>query len=228
MGTALLVGNSDGIGLAATRMLLEQGWKVAGVSRSESPVEGGAYRHRVADVRETGYPGVLRELLRDETPDVCVYCAGIGELLDPADMAAEVGIFEVNLVGLVRTAAEVIPPMVARGAGHFVGLSSVADELLSAEAPSYHASKAGCSSYLESLALALRPRGVHVTNVRFGFVDTKMAKADVKPFMISADDAARHLLACIHKKPIRHTAPRVVIPLVRFRSWALRWKVCCR
>ena len=44
-------------------------------------------------------------------------------------------------------------------------------------APSYSASKAGLSSWLGGLALALRPRGVHVTNVRLGFVDTKMAKA---------------------------------------------------
>ena len=32
--------------------------------------------------------------------------------------------------------------MVKRGRGHFIGVSSMADELLSVEAPSYHASKA--------------------------------------------------------------------------------------
>jgi NAD(P)-dependent dehydrogenase (short-subunit alcohol dehydrogenase family) len=36
--TALLVGNSDGIGLATTRALLAKGWSVAGISRSESPL----------------------------------------------------------------------------------------------------------------------------------------------------------------------------------------------
>jgi hypothetical protein len=51
--------------------------------------------------------------------------------------------------------------------------------LLSSEAPSYHASKAGSSNYLGGLASALKTKGVHVTNVRFGFVDTKMAKGDV-------------------------------------------------
>jgi short-subunit dehydrogenase len=61
----------------------------------------------------------------------------------------------------------VIPWMVKRGKGHFIGLSSVADELLSPEAPSYHASKAGFSNYLEGLALAVRTKGVHITNVRF-------------------------------------------------------------
>ena len=97
-----------------------------------------------------------------------------------------------------------------------------ADELLSSEAPSYHASKAGFSNYLEGLAFALRPKGVNVSNVRFGFVDTKMAKGDVKPFMMDVDRAAQHLLACIEKKPVRYTAPEIVIPLVSFRRWMLR------
>jgi NAD(P)-dependent dehydrogenase (short-subunit alcohol dehydrogenase family) len=90
--------------------------------------------------------------------------------------------------------------------GHFIGVSNVADELLSAEAPSYHASKAGFTNYLRSLALALKPKGVHITNVRFGFVDTKMAKGDVKPFMMTVEKAVDHLERCIKKKPVCYTA----------------------
>ena len=105
--------------------------------------------------------------------------------------------------------------MVKRGQGHFIGLSSLADELVSAEAPSYNASKAGFSNYLEGLALALKPKGVHVTNIRFGFVDTKMAKSDVRPFMMNVDKAVDHLEYCIGKKPVRYTAPKVAIPLVK-------------
>ncbi len=105
---------------------------------------------------------------------------------------------------------------------HFIGLSSVADELLSPDAPSYHASKAGFSNYLEGLALALRPKGVRVSNVRFGFVDTKMAKGDVRPFMMGVERSVEHMLACIEKKPVRYTAPWIVIPLVKFRDRMLR------
>lgn len=47
---ALLVGHSDGIGLAVTRRLLARGWEVTGVSRSPSPVENPACRHHVEDV----------------------------------------------------------------------------------------------------------------------------------------------------------------------------------
>jgi short-subunit dehydrogenase len=112
--------------------------------------------------------------------------------------------------------------MRANGSGHFMALSSVADAMISPEAPSYHASKAGLSNYLESLALALREHSIYVTNVRFGFVNTKMAKGDVKPFMMSVERAVNHLLRCLEKKPGRYTAPKIVIPLVRLRNFMLR------
>ena len=223
---ALLIGNSDGIGLAATKELLENGYEVVGVSRSESSLEAESYRHYVAEVQATDYADRLKSILADaKVVDLCIYCAGIGELLDPYDMHGETEVFEVNLMGMIRTVCCVIPMMVERGEGHFIGLSSVADEMLSPEAPSYHASKAGFSNYLESLALALRPKSVHVTNVRFGFVNTKMAKGDRRPFMMSVERAVEHLMTCIEKKPGRYTAPWFVTPLVRFRDFMLRLRM---
>ena len=134
---AVLIGNSDGIGLATTRELLRLGWDVRGISRSRSPIDNPSYKHVVADVRDPAYTGILKSVLAGiATLDVCIYCAGVGELLDPSDMNKESDIFEVNLMGLVRTASCVIPMMVRRGGGHFVGLSSVADEVLSPDAPS--------------------------------------------------------------------------------------------
>jgi short-subunit dehydrogenase len=221
----LLIGNSDGIGLAVTSELLKRGWTAIGISRSESKLNDPSYEHVVAEVQDEGYEPTLKSVLETGGPiDLCIYCVGIGELLDPSEMADETKIFEVNLLGMVKTASCVIPGMVERGTGHFIGLSSVADEMLSSEAPSYHASKAGFSSYLEGLALALKPKGVYVSNVRFGFVDTKMAKGDVRPFMMGVDRTAQHLMKCVEKKPIRYTAPRIVIPLVAFRRWWLRMK----
>jgi short-subunit dehydrogenase len=219
---AILIGNSDGIGLAATKRLLNSGWKVSGVSRSESSITDKSYQHRVADVSEKDYPELLEEMVQKQTLDLCVYFVGIGELLDPANMNEEAKIIDVNLCGMVKTASAVLPGMVNRGQGHFIGISSLADELLSAEAPSYHASKAGFSNYLEGMAMAMKKKGVNVTNVRYGFVDTKMAKGDVKPFMMSVEKAVDHLEICIRKKPVRYTAPKIVIPLVKIRRMMMK------
>jgi NAD(P)-dependent dehydrogenase (short-subunit alcohol dehydrogenase family) len=216
---ALVIGNTDGIGLAVTRRLLGEGWAVAGVSRRASPLEGASgYAHTVADVSAPDYPLALRGLLAARGPfEVCVYCAGIGELWDEAGFTDDGRVFRVNLLGAVETAAVVLPPMMAAGRGHFVGLSSIGDGVSSA-APSYSASKAGLSSYLEGLALTLRPRGVRVTNLRFGFVDTKMAKSRTRPFMITAERAAAVVARCLQRRPARYTYPKAMALL----AWVLR------
>jgi NAD(P)-dependent dehydrogenase (short-subunit alcohol dehydrogenase family) len=231
-GRALIIGNSDGIGLALTRLLLAEGWAVAGVSRRASPLgEASGYQHTVADVASSEYPRALQAVLASHgAVDACVYCAGIGELLDASDLAGEPQIFRVNLLGAVETAAVVLPSMIAAGRGHFIGLSSIGDGV-SSEAPSYSASKAGLSSYLEGLALALRPRGVRVTNLRFGFVDTKMAKSKLRPFMITSERAAEIVARCLRRRPARFSYPRRMAALgqllrwlIRFRLWLFDWK----
>jgi short-subunit dehydrogenase len=212
---AILIGNSDGIGLATTKRLLTKGWSVIGVSRSPSPVADPKYRHVVADVADRAYASLIHELAANERIDLCIYFAGIGGPIDLLNMDTEVQVIDVNLGGMVRTAAGIVPHMVKRGQGQFIGLSSLADELTSPEAVSYCASKAGFSSYLRSLSVALKPKGVYVTNIRFGFVDTKMAKSPYKPFMMSVEKAVDHVERCIAKKPARYSAPWIMLPLIK-------------
>lgn len=188
------------------------------------------YAHCIADVSVTEYPGLLHELMRAGPPDLCVYFVGIGEWLNPADMRDEPRVIDVNLTCMVKTAAEVIPCMVKNGHGHFIGISSMADALPSAEAPSYSASKAGFSNYLQGLARALKSSGVYVTNVRFGFVDTKMAKANCRPFMMSVEKAVDHLERCISRKPVSYTAPLIAVPMIMLIKLITRLQgvVCIR
>jgi NAD(P)-dependent dehydrogenase (short-subunit alcohol dehydrogenase family) len=204
---ALIVGNTDGIGLAVTRRLLAEGWTIAGLSRRTSPLADARYRHTVADVGAADYRARLGDLLASEPPfDVCLYCAGIGELFDPRRLEGDPEVVRVNLLGAVETAAAILPSMIAGRRGHFVALSSIGDGL-SPEAPSYAASKAGLSSYLGGMALALRAHGVRITNVRLGFVETKMAKSPVRPFMISAERAAEVVIRSLRRRPARLTHP---------------------
>jgi short-subunit dehydrogenase len=127
----------------------------------------------------------------------------------------------------VATAQVVIPRLLRAGTGHFLGLSSQADALIDPHAPSYAASKAGLSSYLEGLALACRPRGVFVTNLRFGFVDTKMAKAPVRPFMVSPAQAAQRVRHCLRTRPMRDTFPKRMALLLWFVRLGSSLRRCC-
>ena len=76
---ALLVGNSDGIGLATTKRLLTKGWDIIGISRSESPISNSNYHHQVADVSHNKYSEILDEFLLSGPLDLCIYFLGIGE-----------------------------------------------------------------------------------------------------------------------------------------------------
>src|SRR6185503_20001014 len=115
--------------------------------------------------------------------------------------------FEVNLLGAVDTFEVLAPAWRAARRGHFVVLSSLADKLLGRYSPGYNASKAAVTSYFESLALAVREHGIAISNLRFGFVDTKMAKGPVRPLMMSRDRAVRLIERVLARRPIRRSSP---------------------
>jgi short-subunit dehydrogenase len=214
----LIIGNSDGIGAAVTRALLARGDSVTGVSRSPSPLQHDQLRHDVLDVTAPTYVELLERLVAESAGfDTCIYCVGIGSELKLPDLSNEARVFDVNLTAMVRTLATLLPGWLERRQGHFMGLSSLADALYADDAPSYSASKSGFSNYLLAMGLKLRGSGVAVTNVRFGFVDTKMAKAPIKPFMISADAAASHVMRALDKRPLQLSVPRTTAALV----WAI-------
>jgi len=214
---AIVIGGSDGIGLAVTRRLLAQGWRVAGLSRSASPVEHRDYRHDQIDVTSIEYPQVLERVVEHlGRIDLCVYSVGTGQTTGVADLPGQTHTMQVNLIGAGRTVEVVLPRMIKAGGGHLIGLSSLGDVLFDGDAFGYLASKAGLSTYLYGLALAVRRFGIDVTNVRFGLVDTKMGQSPVRPMLISADQAAAVVVGCVRRRSPRIVSyPRRMAVLVR-------------
>lgn len=208
--SALLIGNSDGIGLALTKQLLQRSFTVTGISKSPSPITHEAYRHIEHDVTSADYGDTLEHAVPSGPIHLCVYCAGIGENFALDQLGRDVLTLQVNLIGIVQTLQHVLPRMVAQPPAVFAGLSSLADVLPSGDAPAYAASKTGMTYYLEGLARAVRQTGVSIVNVRLGFVDTKMAKSPWKPFMLSPDQAATRILGSLLKDrpPIRVDVPK--------------------
>jgi short-subunit dehydrogenase len=203
---ACVVGSSDGIGFATAEALLAEGWEVVGVSRGASPLSHAHYTHFTCDVVGDGYRQLLREQSA-EPLDAVIYSVGIGEPVAFDDLSRDMRVLDVNLMAAVSTAAIVLPGMIAARRGSLIVLSSLADVLFSSEYPSYNASKAALSSYFEGLGTALRSSGVTVGYIRFGFVDTKMAKARTRPLMVSRQVAAGVVLRALHKRQRRVSFP---------------------
>lgn len=212
---AVLIGNSDGIGLALTRKLLGEEYFVIGISRSHSPVSHELYTHFVQDVSANDFRETLARIL-DGIPkvDICIYLVGIGELLDWKELSSQTMVFQVNLMGAVITTELALSKFTRQEFGHFIGVSSLADMCISSSAPSYSASKIGISWFWEGLSLANKNPEIKISNVRFGFVDTKMAKADIKPFLLSVDKAVALIFDVIKAPRARATKPVLLVPIL--------------
>jgi len=80
-------------------------------------------------------------------------------------------LFQVNVLAAVELCAAIVPLL--RGGGHVVQISSVvADFMPNARFGPYAASKAAIEQLTVALRLELQPKGVRVSLVRPGLVDT--------------------------------------------------------
>ncbi|MEU1162737.1 SDR family oxidoreductase [Streptomyces sp. NPDC005921] len=81
--------------------------------------------------------------------------------------------FETNFYGPLQVARAFVPIIEANGGGHVLNVHSVLSWI--GVAGSYSASKAALWSQTNSLRLELKPRGIDVTGLHVGYVDTDMA-----------------------------------------------------
>jgi short-subunit dehydrogenase len=218
-----LTGAGNGIGRATAEALAERGYPLGLLDRDAARLDaladdlrrrGARLAARVADVTDAGSVREAFEAFEAEVgpAGVLVACAGIGGLtlwpnLDPSGLRA---MLEVNVVGVAHALDAVLPGMAARGGGHVVGVSSVAGYRGLPWMPSYSASKAALSAYLEGLRPALKRRGVTITTVCPGFVRT--ALTEDTPFrrpvaMMEPAQAAAQLVRAIERRPRNHVFP---------------------
>jgi NAD(P)-dependent dehydrogenase (short-subunit alcohol dehydrogenase family) len=80
--------------------------------------------------------------------------------------------FETNFYGPLLVARAIAPVIQRNGGGHILNVHSVLSWI--GLAGSYSASKAALWSQSNSLRLELRPRGIAVTGLHVGYVDTDM------------------------------------------------------
>ncbi|HEX6391311.1 MAG TPA: SDR family NAD(P)-dependent oxidoreductase, partial [Solirubrobacteraceae bacterium] len=192
------------------------------------------------DVADAEARAALPEALARE-PDVLVLCAGFGYvgpfLAQPAPEAT--AMVRTNLEAVVGLCHALIPPMVARGRGSVLLVSSFAGRQPMPHFAVYAATKAAVTSLAEALHAELEGSGVTVTALCPGGVRTEFAAVAgaagtearmPASIMIDADECARAAVAGLEDGR-RIVMPRRAVRLFSaFAAYAPRalWLPLCR
>ncbi len=117
-----------------------------------------------------------------------VICRGALEDLSLADWEWQFGI---NVFGVIRGIKVFLPHMIARGSGYIINTGSVAGLFaLTGEGAPYIASKFAVVGLSEALALYARPRGIGVSVLCPGSVDTNLLETSRSIGMTPERDAS--------------------------------------
>jgi short-subunit dehydrogenase len=216
----LVTGAASGMGRALCGLLGMGGATLALVDRNETGLKalevslqraGVHCSTALADVR-------CREQVRAAVADLAARLGPIDILLASAGVCGFAGvddlrvekleeIMQVNFLGVVYAIEAVLPDMLRRGSGHLVGISSLAAFRGLPFEGAYCASKAALASYLESLRPSLRRRGIAVTTIFPGFVQTPLladlvANGGQNAFrgVVDVEVAARRIANAVHRR----------------------------
>lgn len=211
MKKAIIIGASSGIGKALAKVLSENGYEVGLASRRlemlkelQSELATHCYVKQI-DVTQTQEAIDALDALISEMGEVDLFIVNAGVLLNNPEFEwkKELMTIETNVVGFSCMAHAAMSYLLKRKKGHLVGISSISALRGESFSPSYSASKAFVSNFLEGLRVKAYKEhtDIYVTDIQPGWVDTDMAKGEETFWMASAEKAANQIYSAIaHKR----------------------------
>jgi 3-oxoacyl-[acyl-carrier protein] reductase len=169
-GHAVVTGVSSGIGAAIAARLLQEGWKVTGLSRTDPGQLGPGFSHRAVDLLD---PSQLETVLEGLQPTALVHAAGLMRAGSLGALDAEAGRVLWRLhVEVASLLADVLVPRIPDGGRVILIGSRTASG--AAGRSQYAATKAALVAMARSWALELAPRGITVNVVAPAATETPM------------------------------------------------------
>jgi NAD(P)-dependent dehydrogenase (short-subunit alcohol dehydrogenase family) len=184
-----LVGASSGIGLALAERLHALGAIVLVSARNAAALQAFADTHPGSlalplDVTDRQSVRQATQLARLGGPlDLVCYCAGHYKPMRATaiDLDELLRHQQVNTTGALHLLDAVVPALLAQGQGHISLVSSVAGYRGLPQSLAYGPTKAALINLAESLFLDLRPKGIGVSVINPGFVDTPLTAGNDFP-----------------------------------------------
>ncbi len=197
----LITGGSEGIGLELAKLFAQDGHNLILVARSEQDLQSAKQQLAetgieivtiVKDLFEKdGASDLAREIEeRGFIVDVLVNNAGQGVygLFEETDIERELDIVQLNISSLLVLTKAFLKPMLTRGEGKILNLSSIASKSPGPWQSVYHGTKAFVQSFTEALRSEVKEKGVTVTALLPGATDTDFfQKADMLDSKIVQD-----------------------------------------
>lgn len=220
--TAVVTGGIGGLGAAICRALAEAGRTVVATDLAHrgdaieaflDTRDGRDMHFEPMDVSNLDdCADAMTRIAETRGPvDILVNAAGITRDASLRKMTLDQwrAVLSVDLESVFNTCRQVIEPMMERGFGRIVNISSVNAQTGQFGQTNYAAAKAGMHGFTMSLAREAARRGVTVNSVSPGYVDTEMTRA-IRP------DIRTQI---IHGIPVgRIGQPEDIARVVRFLS----------
>jgi NAD(P)-dependent dehydrogenase (short-subunit alcohol dehydrogenase family) len=183
MRSVVVTGASTGIGKACALRLDREGWRVFATVRRDADAaalrsEGSArLTPLLMDVTDGASIAAMAALVREAVGDAglqgLVNNAGMatGGVLEFVDLNELRRVMEVNVIGQLAITQPLIP-LLRRGRGRVVMMSSISGRRALPLVGPYAASKHALEAITDSLRVELHPWGIHVSSIQPGTIAT--------------------------------------------------------
>jgi len=219
--SALVTGAGRGIGRAIALALARKGARLVVVSRNKAELDSLVSEIETAGGRGVAFAGDLRSRSACDAAvaaavshfgglQLLVNNAGVGQFANVEDTDDQTwdDVIGTNLTAVFRLTRVAIPHL-AKGGGQIVMISSLAGQNPIAGMATYCASKAALDQFATCLMLEVRQKGIRVTTIAPGSVDTSfgaMPRSGDSSWKLSSEDVARTVVDVVSLRDDAHTS----------------------
>jgi NAD(P)-dependent dehydrogenase (short-subunit alcohol dehydrogenase family) len=199
-----IIGASSGIGQATASALHAAGAQVIVSARQHEALQAFAAQHAGAQalvLDATDHAAVqvaAAQVLAQGRLDCVVYCAGYYQAMRGFAFDVDLALrhMQVNYNGALYVLDAVVKPLLAQGGAHISLVGSVAGYRGLPNSLAYGPSKAALIHLAETLYLDLRDKGVGVSIINPGFVETPLTAQNdfAMPALLTPQQAAKAIL----------------------------------
>lgn len=229
--TVWITGASTGIGREIALQLAAQGVTVAASARSAEKLAALDLDIKSYPLDVTDRAAVLKtiELIEQDLGPIDLAILGAGTYspiaIDHFDPLIIGTATDTNYMGVVNCLSGLLPRMLPRREGHIAWIASVAGYRGLPKAAAYGPTKAALINLAESLKPELDVRGLTVSVINPGFVETPLTEQNdfPMPFLMKAPNAARLTIEGLKKGRFEISFPKRFVAILKIARILPYW-----